>query len=105
MSDLTRGEKNRLLAEWLEPMPTWKAYEAFMLDGKVGGTMTARSPLGVWQWQVDAFTICGEHSWKPADFYTDEAVNALLLEKLSQALMTKHEDILARYQAAKEKTT
>ena len=63
---MTREEKNRKLAEWLEPEPTTlpdpKCWTQRLVDLKYG--------------------IMGE--WQPRNFFTDESANALLRSRLAR---------------------
>lgn len=66
---MTDAEKFRLVAEWLEPMPTLPPYHILM-DSKVV------SKLRAWKWDYP------EGSWQPADFLHDESANALIVDKM-----------------------
>ena len=71
MSEPTKDEKNRAIAEWIEPCPTGQPWTIPMLSAKCG-------------WTNSTPAICdGRHvyTWVPRDFYTDEAASALLLDK------------------------
>ena len=96
--EVTKAEKNRLIAEWIEPMPTDSGRGPFF--------GTSASPLGAWFWTPKwehVFKQCPAHlgdfnniraswctfcnpqvdngSWQPADFYVSEVASALIIEK------------------------
>ncbi len=73
---LTKDEKNRIIAEWLEPKPVSK------------GTATCRGDLsvagGAWQWSGQNYSRPNPAGfWEPRDFYTSEDASAVILEKMS----------------------
>lgn len=71
---LSKKKKNLAIAEWLEPCPTWER------------NCRGRSPIGAWErrrlreWRDGKAQ--GYWDDQPCDFLTDEAANALILEKM-----------------------
>jgi hypothetical protein len=73
---MTKEEKNRKLAEWLEPLSS--------LPNEDDSEEMQAYESEAWIATFRLSRVTGMHvpSWEPRDFYTDEAANALLLDRL-----------------------
>lgn len=75
---MTNDEKNRAIAEWLEPhemLPPPR--EPVIMDNQLV------SLRGAWVCEM-GYETGDIPTWYPRDFYRDEAANALVLEKLPE---------------------
>lgn len=73
-----REENSRILAEWLEPKPDYTPDKS------------SHSKMRAWVY-VWGLPYPGDGGWKPADFYTDETANAMLLEKMPRPVLRRWE--------------
>ncbi len=86
-----RSEKNRKLAEWLEPLSSfsagWQETPENCGGYEATGSVMWYSPLRAW-----TYTEKNYMDWQPRNFYTDEAANALLLERMTEPHVWKNPD-------------
>lgn len=76
---MTKEEKNRVIAEWLEPMVP---------------PLSNRRPMHCGGSPKDAWIGSADHEWEPSDFFTDESASALILEKMPcPKVMRVHESL------------
>ena len=74
--EVTKAEKNRLIAEWIEPMPNGYTRKA---------DLYGRTDIGAWLWREDLGQWDHRKGrWIAADFYAAEAASALALEKMPE---------------------
>lgn len=78
-----RAEKNRLLAEWLEPMPDGP--DTLQIMAAIRSELY--SPLKAWECDGHGDPIVW--AWHPRDFYLSEEASAMVLEKMLMPLVKK----------------